>query len=397
MIIQYLINWDSLFFSGAVSPEQMTCQLTQLRVRIQRNGCLIRSGFAEAAWRRNSNRGQVLVDRAVSQFHSLYLEFGIDVDGCDKYSCNFSETIDNWEAYLKDSGFSLNEDDRRCVIVSKKPVERRDKSQIKFYKVSTIEDVLNDKDEGFIEKWSRLQCFDDSKHPEFLQYLEAFSVAGNGEIRIYDPYLVNVFRTSSDDSAWRASLEFLMGVFIRNQHVTKVDCITLFPEQGEKRGEKWRRDEKMFALLEYGEIVERLRKWLENRSDRVDISFHILGDPGDKDYGKNRRLFHDRFLVNGRYCFAIGHGFDICDRKKNNGDFCLSPFNVFYGGSKNVKEIQEHLQIFGERNPAKMFPKNLYALEFSKIRPWLVSKSNLSSSIDIGNNSRVTINPYVKP
>lgn len=171
----------------------------------------------------------------------------------------------------------------------------------------------------------------------------------------------------------------------------------------------------------FDEVVDDLIKRYSSRGgSRVTVSFHFVS---------SECSFHDRFVSNGRFCFAIGRGCDICEaddafvnllemrrhRKQiyrmqwrnmpadTNRKF--SDFNVFYGCSKNDAPCE--IGVFEEdvvstNGKSKMYPGDCYARELSDIADkfrWGTDSNEVRvrNPVAVVNDVTVNINPRATP
>jgi hypothetical protein len=94
---------------------------------------------------------------------------------------------------------------------------------------------------------------------------------------------------------------------------------------------------------------------LQRRKKDLLINLHFLSRSPDA----SSHAFHDRFISNCHFCFAIGHGCDICGSDDHYTESLIPPvdrrvltdFNVFYGCSKRMHP--EELSVF---EPVNMYP-----------------------------------------
>ena len=394
MVRQYLIDWESLIPNASDScSERIVEQVLRLATIVRRNGCLIKSTYTESSLKRLlSQSNHQLFKQALSEMDKVYQDFGLRVDSIDSPASNSRQTIDKWRLYLRETGVSFGRNDARCVVVGS--IERGD-----FYCGKSLDDVLRDRDE-----WTRLQHFEGGTYSDFTKYIGAFSATAKDYIRIYDPYLAMAFDCvvqSESKKAWRNSLYYLLGVFLKNRHVKKFDVITSL-------------DLDRLETFHLDEVIEDMIRPLSgSRGDMsADLSFHFID---------NQRSFHDRFLVNGRFCFAIGHGCDVCEvdepyrqtcirsrrgesvlnREWRNmpraGEFEFSAFNVFYGCSKT--DAPDGVPVFNEsradsHGEAPIFPKGCHARNIADVIDRFIGNNEPTHPVLCVNNR---INVFINP
>ncbi len=363
MVVQILINWDDILSSIDMSHDTIECgQFTQLAQLIKQNGCLIKSHYTEfslAKWYTKgklSHRWKLVLDVFIN---NLYHDFGLKVDH-GQNATSFDDTVKWWNCYLQTTGIKFAHGDGRCVILSK-----TEKEDGVFFKSDTLSRYTNDA-ENQSWKWSRLQHFSNSNKDvaRFKAYMESFTATAKDFIRIYDPYLSSAFmpiRGKHADTirAWHNSFQFLMSVLLSNNNIQTYDIITSFTRDIND----YLHERPTVNKLLIQQVVRDY--FVTNRKTPAKISFHFLTSPKGSE-------FHDRFLVNGRFCFAIGHGCDVC---RGDYDFQaehtrLSSFNVFYGCSS--KSYPSGLSVFCQKNDNSegnpmMFPLGCSARPFNTI------------------------------
>ena len=415
MVVQFLIDWDGILSSIDLSRDSRErVQLFHLAQLIQKNGCLINSQYVESRLTYWRFKGETSVEwtAALSQFDALYKDFGIKVDVGNKAG-RFIDTIAKWKSYLDVTGVNYANcaKDERCILVSKSEPKKRD-----FFKETNLTDYMQRSSNRCIG-WAKLQHFSPATLFDFKAYLEAFVAAAKDYIRIYDPYLSLAFlpvcgKEDGRVKAWRNSLQFLMSVFLRNDKIKAYDIVTSY-----SKFENWF-DNRPTAKLMLDEVIcDILKGFVAQRKTSPLISFHFLTEGPKSD-------FHDRFLVNGRFCFAIGHGCDVCrvddgfenllKREKDGAHILgnqwrhpphldeqnLSSFNVFYGCSS--KAVPCELSIFAPENidsrgESDMYPQGCYARPFPEIKQSFVMSDNNGNnvvSVPCGqNNITVRVNP----
>lgn len=378
MVVQFLINWDDILSSIDVSHNtreqgQLLGQFRHLAQLIKQNGCLIDSHYVESSLVRLKSKENMIVDwkMALTDFYRLYKDFGLKVDVENKAG-TFEDTITSWKLYLGTTGITFGAKDGRCVLLAQKG-----KGEGEFYKVTTLSEYIN-KECGLSVNWSALQHFSATQMLDFTVYLESFSATAKEIIRVYDPYLSDAFlplSVADDDSArrraWRNSLKLLMSVFLKNDNIHKYDIVTLLT----KRVKKYlKASPTVNQLLVTDVVCGFLGGAVAKRKTPAKISFHFL----DKDTGCD---FHDRFLVNGRFCFAIGHGCDVCceETDTKTGQPKLTSFNVFYGCSSKMCPCG--LPVFSRDNTdcdgrSDMYPSGCYARSFKTIKAFFKMPNN---------------------
>lgn len=402
MIVQYLIDWDSFLCQSSSSIDDRTCEsLIRLTKVIRRNGCLVVSTYSKRMIALHINStGKALPNSVLCEFESIGKDFGLMVDEGTRPAENLQSTIEAWKQYAFDAGARFKKADPRYVLVTKNASGRKGS----FYCELCPDAVLAS---NLALEWSRLQHFNKDNGSGFRDYLESFVATADEYIRVYDPYLSTIFDSvveSGNVKAWRNSFAFLLSVFLRNNHVKCFDFVTRMTKQQRDlmncRGEH---------ILLFSEVVELLKRYVEKRSERTELSFHFVD--GD-------RSFHDRFFSNGRFCFAIGHGCDVCEidngfidlvRRKREGEYIHSTqwrsmprqgeekftdFNVFYGCSK--KNAPKGHSVFKERKPhcsgeAEIYPAHCRARKFEEILHWF----DFSRTADMKNPIRITPNVFV--
>lgn len=368
MIIQYLIDWENLIpDEGGNCSERLCEQLLHLMCAVRRNGVLVNSTYVERLiLQRKSADNSRLIDRVLDEVIASYRDFGERVDTVDDPAANLNETINRWQEYLMATGVEFGRRDFRCVVVG-----AAGHLDCGFYCCKSLEEALE-----IGGHWARLLHFNRGPVLDFRKYIEAFSASAENHVRIYDPYLSSAFKSverASSVKAWRNSLYFLLGIVLKNNHITMLDIITT----------------DNISSYFFSEVVEDIITPLSrSRHDQniADLSFHFVN---------SERSFHDRFLSNGRFCFAIGHGCDVCeaDRDYQNlekqarageqiwirqwrnmprlGTEELSGFNVYYGCSKN--NVPRGVPVFMERNANEqgesiIYPSGCWARRLEDIR-----------------------------
>ena len=377
MVIQYLIDWENLIpdTSGNCS-ERLCVQLLRLMAAVRRNGVLVNSNYVEQVIsRRYSIDNNRLIDRVLDEVISVYRDFGERVDSIENPANNLNETIELWGLYLTATGVSISSGDVRFVVVGAAGGIDGD-----FYCCNSLEDALEIGD-----PWTRLLHFPRGRHLNFRKYIEAFFAAAVENVRIYDPYLSSAFKSVERArcvKAWRNSLYYILRVILRNNHIKIIDVITT------DHIETYRVNEI---------IADIIRPCSASRDEGniAELAFHFVD---------SRRSFHDRFLSNGRFCFAIGHGCDVCEvddayqeieeraRKgehifgmqwrnmPHQGTEVFSDFNVFYGCSRN--NVPNGVPVFMERRVDEqgesiIYPSECRARRLEDIRTRIDNNGNV--------------------
>lgn len=393
MVVQFLIDWDDILSSIDLSKDTLECALfAHLARLIQKNGCLINSHYTESTLVKWLNQKKLSVgwNGVLSSYYDLYHDCGLRVDS-EHIANSILETITQWKTYLDASGidFSANAEDGRCILLSK-----AGGGGGVFYANISLHKYIDNED-NLSSRWCRLQHFSETGVgvKDFLAYLEAFAATAKEYIRIYDPYLSLAFLPlngpyAKDAILWRNSFQFLMSLFFKNSHVETFDIVTsVHPEKitkylhGALPGVNRLRIQEVLSNF--------LVRNVTRRSRPANIALHFL----EKNSGDD---FHDRFLVNGRFCFAIGHGCDICCGYKNSKPQLTSSFNVFYGCSS--KDVPSGLSVFShkpDKYPLDIYPQGSSARPFGNIKEWFdMGGNNETISVKIGNNaSTVLVNP----
>lgn len=399
MIIQYLIDWSSISIPSESDGDNQSMyywslwrNLMELSRIILQNGILVKTKRTESALSECINRLKKVTNIPVNlsgtleYYHKLYTVK--DNKSAVLYIDDTSDKteIDLWEAYLRKFTLNFRRDgngsftnypgghnskNARFLIKLGKDTKKEERCLFWEYPLKEfLKDVA--KEDSIVLRWLRMQSF--SSNPtltdKFNEYLFSFSVASKGFIRIYDPYLETAFlpfevkdqKIEEKDqkrvaevklrnrNAWRISLKYFCNVFAKNPHINCIELIT-----------KWDKaaDEQLSIMDCIDTIFEPIMK---SRKKSLTVILHFLEKSDGKIY-----TFHDRFIVNEHYAFAIGHGCDICgyDYKnkveKNDNKFymeknlpdkpVLSEFNVFCAGAKT------DLFIFGAKNSEEMYPK----------------------------------------
>jgi hypothetical protein len=187
-------------------------------------------------------------------------------------------------------------------------------------------------------------------------------------------------KNSARGKEWRNSFAYIMSVLLRNHNIDKIDIITSLEVQ------QLRDLVNGGGRLLFAEVVEDcLLRYATMPNNAVAVSFHFVS---------GGRSFHDRFIANGRFCFAIGHGLDVCKagfayddliKRANRGEHIFdlqwrnmqqregwqfSDFNVFYGCSK--VDVPSGICVFEDENVdskgfSRMYPESSVARRFSEI------------------------------
>ena len=387
MIIQYYIDWESVRSSTETEEKLSVAQkLLHLASIVRRNGCVIRTPHVLTGLTRwvttDSRQIGVQLQSVLLVFASLYqhalysrgLEGGAD-------ATDDLLTLQAWKEDLAQSGFDLGGEKRRCVKISGERGTDGD-----FYCRRTMDELLAE-EHPLRERWLSLQNFNQETRRDFEAYVRAFSATALETIRIYDPYLMEVVRPLKTTSplvfhhrvkAWRNSLAYWIDMLVDNNSLKRVEFITCMTDGCSQ----CRRDGLKLKLFE---VVRDVVKLPFNRRRRsLELRFHIVET-------KRTFSFHDRFVSNGRGCFAIGHGMDVCavdDRfmvvkrsgvaademvLRNNPSPTarrLEEFNVFFGC---LKADRPGFFVFGEdvgpeadRSSRSMYPQDCFARNYGE-------------------------------
>ncbi len=407
MVVQYLIDWESLFPANTAIDIRLCEQLLRLSAMIRRNGCLIRSRYSSLAIVRLSLNTNELFCGVLSEFGSLYEDFGIRVDH-DVPQCadNLHATQEAWKRYLQSTGLSYERNDSRFVLISREP------GRGVFFCQRTLDQVLSDRG-GLAVLWTRVQHFGSGLYSDFKKYFEAFVAATDKSIRIYDPYGGEIFapvKNAANIKAWRNSFAYILGVLLHNQNIEKIDIITSMDVKPLQ--DRLKRSQKLL----FAEVIQDLIQGYSTLPNNgVTVSFHFLS---------GGRSFHDRFIANNRFCFAVGHGCDVCEagnayfeliRRQNRGEEILnmqwrsmppnrawefSDFNVFYGCSRF--EAPSEICVFenggvNTNGSSRMYPSGCRARNFGAISDCFEWGDYRCAGNGLGqvvvNNVTININP----
>ncbi len=359
MVVQILIDWDGIFKSVDMSPDsrksgKVIRHLYLLALLIQQNGCLINSHYIETVLKNLLDRDNGKWDdrkSIINIFRDLYQNYSIKVDQ-GQNALTLQDTISWWSCFISTTGVKFSKGDKRCILLS-----NFEENDGRFFKKVNLESFINNEnDVNLCSSWSSLQHFSKNDFESFNGYLESFAATAKDYIRIYDPYFSEAFLPFQGNNPrkikdWRISFKYLMSVLLKNNNITKIDIVTFSPEKAN-----------IFNKLQIHDVCHLLQKIIGSRKCSATISLHFLKSSSGRD-------FHDRFLVNGRFCFAIGHGCDVCF---NDGDFQegppqLMPFNVFYGCSSKLAP-DELSGFFVEANDdtpiSRIYPCGYYAPSF---------------------------------
>ena len=362
MVVQILIDWDGIFKSVDMSPDsrksgKVIRHLYLLALLIQQNGCLINSHYIETVLKNLLDRDNGKWDdrkSIIKIFQDLYRNYSIKVDQ-GQNALTLQDTISWWSFYISTTGVKFSRGDKRCILLS----NSEDNDERFFKRVNLSSFVNNDNNVNLCSSWSKLQHFSKKDFERFNACLESFAATAKDYIRIYDPYLSEAFLPFRGNRPgkikdWQNSFKFLMSVLLQNSNVKTIDIVT-------SSGKANSYDNK----LEIKEVINHLLPDIvKKRKSSVNISLHFVESSLERD-------FHDRFLVNGRFCFAIGHGCDVChgDSNSPNGHPQLMHFNVFYGCS-SVMAPDELSGFFTEFNNndkpkiSRIYPCGYYAPSF---------------------------------
>ncbi|MBO7434385.1 hypothetical protein J6U76_00110 [bacterium] len=160
----------------------------------------------------------------------------------------------------------------------------------RFLEVGNLDDYERSQTEVTRKKWS--QMFQITEKTHLKHYFQAFAACSEHTVRLYDPYLCCVL--DSDDAKqtrWRISIKYLLQFFLKNESVHRI------------------------ALVSEYERIKSILQWpLEDfrvdclghvpRNTPITIEFWFVR-PKDSSCA-----FHDRFVANTQYAFAIGRGLD---------------------------------------------------------------------------------------
>ena len=337
MTIQFLINWENVLSEYAVRRtsgdmsglQNVIAALYRLKEYISVSGCAVETEFVLRALYRLDSKTDPDLSVLQSVWNCVYTDYGLKIDGAQS-APTFDDTLKRWQAYIRNSGINTITGDTRFVVVD--CIEGRRNGPFYVHVPLNLflrcEELVRRIPE--LGKWRRLQHFPSgSQLDAFSRYLSAFSVSSAAMIRIYDPYLAEMFLPAQCPEvkaallprsigkrveAWRNSFGKFFGVFSDNNHIRSIEVITQWTDHCEK----WVKDAK--ELLRLDEVVkDTIVDKFRARHESLRVDFHFVNQDSP---------FHDRFLSNGRSCFSIGRGVDICS---DGGTEATVGFNLFYG------------------------------------------------------------------
>lgn len=416
MVVQYLIDWDGVLSQvDDLNRDRMAERLVRLSTQIRRNGCLIVSDYVtKRLIDFKSKYACSSIGPVLDNFFYLSNDVGINVEGqVGKVANSFEGTVALWREYLRKAGDCFARGDERCLLVGNE--DRADKC---FRSVTVQKAVACEK----AYCWTHLQRFrkGTTELLRFRQYLESFVATSTGEVRVYDPYLSSIFSpvvNARNVKAWRNSVAYLLDVLARCQIVSRVIFVTTI-QNGQLN---WIRDDVGRNRLRLSEVIEDLlRPIMGCRQTSFEVIFIFANEDG------NRRSFHDRFMCNGRYCFSVGHGFDVCDEGMEYFELCKRTvcdkdisvlqwrnrpreyvgveFNVFYGRA-NKTGNRDDIDFFVFRSPAagsweSIVPDGWHVRSCEEIKDYFDFRAELvSCSIRKefgGRDLTIRINPSVR-
>ena len=385
MIIQYYIDWDSVRSTTEADERSAIGQeLLHLASVIRRNGCVIRTPYVLSGlvrWMTTDTRQiGVLLQSVLREFSSLYQNalYSRDLEK-GAVAVDDMQTLRVWKEDLALSGFDLDGEKWRCVKISGESGSDGD-----FYCRRALGELLA-QEHPLYERWRSLQSFNHGTRRDFEAYVRAFSATARESIRIYDPYLMDVVRPLKTTSplifyprvkAWRNSLAYWIDMLVDNNSLQRIEFITCMTDGCDE----CRKDGLKLRVFE---VLRDIVKFPFNRRRRsLELRFHVV----ERDRVSS---FHDRFISNGRGCFAIGHGMDICAvddsfmQEKRRGPAAdemvlrnnpsptsrrLEEFNVFFGC---LKADRPGFFVFGDdagsgacKSSRSMYPQDSFARNY---------------------------------
>lgn len=388
MVLQYLIDWG--YLRRHMQPA-VAIQLMSLRDLIEQNGVLIDCQLVRKSlndWIEDVASSDFAVATVLQEFLGIYNDRGLSIESefADKDSGSgtddFEVVFKCWKQFLVKTGKVLARCAESRVLIGAGELPT---PGVRFCRPMTLESVQYKSERPPCQQaWMKMQSFSDAEksRSDFETCLEAFVSSSAGNVRIYDPYIALAF--VSNRRAWRISLAYLVRAFSLNLNVKRIDIVTAW------KGlvDRYERDAAKLKGFHLAEVIDHaLAPAVGERGADLTIAFHFLKKEELKEAPVNlvekenlasgEDAFHDRFIANENYCFAIGHGCDVCLRDQV-ADTCprnqrvakalpapenrhLGSFNVFFGVSRVERQ---GLSVFGSKG--NMYPPKWQVMPVNK-------------------------------
>lgn len=334
MIAFYSIDWASLYSHwfvsytdealNAAAVNEFVLLLRGVRRKVQRNGIL----FCDK--RNESRRGLSMILRALTGVQGmmgtdvaptgdegallaawgrlsdelkLYKRYYESPEYCirvDAQSANgeFLDVQRSFDDYLRTTRLSRKAYKYPAVVISESNVGMTNEAGFTWV---TLRDFEGCSEDDIGEKWAEGVHIKSGCRQEADRLFAALSVAsgaGDRTIQIVDPILSGKVLVCPPDAAWVKSVAYLLRFFAVNPNVKTIGLISA-DEIALKR------------TYTFGPLIVLLKESCSNARQEDLRAYVGLRDDSWKCQG--RKLFHNRYLVVGRFLIAAPNGLDVTD------------------------------------------------------------------------------------
>lgn len=333
MVVQYLIDWDSLYDDWLCRRADDACnevvvidfvsRLANLRRCIERNGllyqdksCKVLRGLRKMldvvkqepdetkpvfAWIRLSDE--------LKQYYKLYSnpDYRIIVPLNDG---GHESVLMAANRYLSQSRISRRVYEYPAVVITENLDCSNDGNGFSPCSLESYNDSI---EEATRNDWSNGACVNPRDMRSAKKLFSAMAIAagsGDGLVRLYDPHWSSKVLVDPPDQAWINSSLYELSFFAGNRYVKRVEIVSTDEIQMSRR-------------FVFNPFVNVLCRICCQRSDQIDVVVGLREDVSIQ----GRKWFHNRYIAFGRFLVQIPEGLDIIDQNDFVRNFTIAFYN----------------------------------------------------------------------
>ena len=330
MVVQYLIDWDSLYEDWLCSRAEDACneaividfvsRLTNLRRCIVRNGLLYQdqSGIALRGLRKmldlvkqDPDEGKpvyawIRLSDELKQYHSLYSnpEYRIIVPNNDN---DYDSILIAANRYLAQSRISRSVYKYPAVIISERSDLCNDNNG---FSPCSLDAYYDSHEEAEWNVWANGVSVNPLDMCVANRLFSAMAIAAgsvDGVVRLYDPHWSGKVLVDPPDNAWINSISYMMKFFAGNRYVKRVEIVSSDEIQLNRR----------FVFTPF---VNVLCDICRQRPNQIDVLVGLR----ENELKQGRKWFHNRYIALGRFLIQIPDGLDIIDCNGSVRNFTIA-------------------------------------------------------------------------